>query len=314
MKHILSTVHLKPHMVEAMEEAHPDMTYIYRKSEEMTEEDKAWCDIFVTYGSDFTSEDVESFKNLKWMMVMSAGLDDLPLEELEHVHITNARGIHKIQMTEYTIGLLLDFYKGFHQLKEDQAQRHWRKNAKTEEIYDKSVHILGTGSIGSHLASVLEAFGLKTTGYNTTGHEAEGFQAVHAISDLNAEIGTADIVVNILPSTPDTKHMLDLDFFKEMKESAVFVNIGRGDIMTDETITAVLEEGMIRHMILDVFNEEPLPKIHEFYTFDNLTITPHASSKTSGYLKRGFEIFMRNLQHMDDFNAMENIIEPSRGY
>ncbi|MFB9861603.1 D-2-hydroxyacid dehydrogenase [Salinicoccus siamensis] len=314
MKHILSTVHLKPHMVEAIEEAHPELTYIYRKSEEMTEEDKAWCDIFVTYGSDFTSEDVGSFKNLKWMMVMSAGLDDLPLEELEHVHITNARGIHKIQMTEYTIGLLLDFYKGFHQLKEDQAQGHWRKNAKTEEIYDKSVHILGTGSIGSHLASVLEAFGLKTTGYNTTGHEAEGFQAVHAISDLNTEIGAADIVVNILPSTPDTKHMLDLDFFKEMKESAVFVNIGRGDIMTDETITAVLEEGMIRHMILDVFNEEPLPKTHEFYTFDNLTITPHASSKTSGYLKRGFEIFMRNLLHMNDFNAMENIIEPSRGY
>ncbi|MHC0552053.1 NAD(P)-dependent oxidoreductase [Salinicoccus sp. CNSTN-B1] len=188
------------------------------------------------------------------------------------------------------------------------------KNAKTEEIYDKSVHILGTGSIGSHLASVLEAFGLKTTGYNTTGHEAEGFQAVHAISDLNAEIGTADIVVNILPSTPDTKYMLDLDFFKEMKESAVFVNIGRGDIMTDETITVVLEEGMIRHMILDVFNEEPLPENHEFYAFDNLTITPHASSKTSGYLKRGFEIFMHNLQHMDDFNAMENIIDPSRGY
>ena len=314
MRNILSTVNLKPHMIEHINQHYPDMEYRFSKTRDLTEADKEWCEIFITYGSNFDSEDVRLFKNLKWMMVMSAGLDDLPLEALEHVHITNAKGIHKIQMTEYTVGLLLDFYKDFHQLKVDQENAHWRKNAKTEEIYDKVVHILGTGSIGSHLAKVLQAFGTQVAGYNTTGHEVEAFDHTYAISELEGHIGEADIVINILPSTDKTRGLLDAGIFDRMKETAVFVNIGRGDVMTDETISHVLEEGMIRHMILDVFNEEPLPSDHIFYTYDNLTITPHASSKTEGYLKRGFEIFAHNLQYMEEKESMMNIIDNKKGY
>lgn len=301
-------------MIEEIQEKYPEMEYRFMKSSEMTDEDREWCEIFITYGGNISGKDVEAFKNLKWMMVMSAGLDDLPLTQLTHVHITNAKGIHKIQMTEYTVGLLLSFYKSFNQLKVDQGNAHWRKNAKTEEIHGKSVHLLGTGSIGSHLAKVLRVFGTEVVGYNTTGHEVEDFDRTHAISELEKYINDADIVINILPSTDETRAMLEADLFEKMKESAVFVNIGRGDIMTDETISEVLEKGLIRHMILDVFNEEPLPADHVFYTYDNLTITPHASSKTEGYLERGFEILAYNLQHMDDPQSMKNVIDNSRGY
>ncbi|TVT27605.1 D-2-hydroxyacid dehydrogenase [Salinicoccus cyprini] len=314
MKHILSTVNLRPHMIEKMEEKHPELEYRFRKTAEMTDEDREWCEIFITYGSNFNEDDVKAFKNLEWMMVMSAGLDDLPLERLDHVHITNAKGIHKIQMTEYTVGLLLSFYKDFNQLKADQNNAHWRKNARTEEIYGKTVHLLGTGSIGAHLAKVLRVFGTEVVGYNTTGHAVEGFDRTHSIGELEQHINEADIIINILPSTDETRGMLETDLFEKMKESAVFVNIGRGDIMTDETISQVLEQGMIRHMILDVFNQEPLPGNHVFYTYDNLTITPHASSKTEGYLERGFEIFAYNLGHMDDPESMKNIIDNGRGY
>ncbi|MFC3418533.1 D-2-hydroxyacid dehydrogenase [Salinicoccus hispanicus] len=314
MKHILSTVNLRPHMIEEIEEKYPEMEYRFTKSSEMTDEDRGWCEIFITYGGNINEEDVGKFKNLKWMMVMSAGLDDLPLAQLTHVHITNAKGIHKIQMTEYTVGLLLSFHKNFNQLKADQDNAYWRKNAKTEEIHGKSVHVLGTGSIGSHLAKVLRVFGTEVVGYNTTGHAVEEFDHTHPMDELAQHINEADIIINILPSTEETRGMLETDLFEKMKESAVFVNIGRGDIMTDETISEVLEQGMIRHMILDVFNHEPLPADHVFYTYDNMTITPHASSKTEGYLERGFGIFAYNLQHMDNLQSMKNVIDNSRGY
>ncbi|GAB3059883.1 D-2-hydroxyacid dehydrogenase [Salinicoccus sesuvii] len=314
MKRILSTVNLRSHMIEEMHQKHPELEYQFKKSSEVTDDDREWSEIFITYGGNVTKKDVEAFRNLKWIMVMSAGLDDLPLADLTHVHITNAKGIHKIQMAEYTVGLLLSYYKNFNQLRIDQNEAYWRKNAKTEEMHGKSVHLLGTGSIGSHLAEVMRIFGTEVVGYNTTGHKVEGFDRTYAIGELKQHISDADIVINILPSTAETRGMLEVDIFEEMKKSAVFVNIGRGDIMNDETISKVLEKSLIRHMILDVFNQEPLPADHVFYTYDNLTITPHASSKTEGYLERGFDIFAYNLQHIEDFQSMKNIIDNDRGY
>src|SRR5699024_3562041 len=145
-------------------------------------------------------------------------------------------------------------------------------------------HILGTGGIGWHLAGVLKAFGTETTGYNTKGRKVEIFDRTHPLVNLHARVGEGDKVINKLPTTGSTRSLLNEDTCRKMKDTAVFVNIGRGDIMTDDTVNAVLSEGYIRHMILDVFNQEPLPSDHKFYEYDNLTITPHASSKTPEYL------------------------------
>ncbi|WP_411842271.1 D-2-hydroxyacid dehydrogenase [Salinicoccus sp. HZC-1] len=314
MKHILSTAKLREEMVQYLEKNFEEYEYRFVKAREVSDEDREWADIFVTYGSDMEPGHMDAFKNLKWVMVMSAGLDDMPLEQMKGIHITNAKGIHKIQMAEYTIGLLLDYYKDIYQLKVDQGKSHWRKQATTEEIYGKSVHILGTGSIGSHLAGVLKAFGTNTAGYNTEGREVENFDQTHPVSDIHSHINEADIVINILPSTEDTRGLLTEETFKKMKDSSVFVNIGRGDIMTDETVSAVLSGRYIRHMMLDVFNREPLPEDHEFYSYDNLTITPHASSKTPEYLTRAFDIFIYNLNRVNDFDSMKNIINHERGY
>ncbi|WP_017549266.1 D-2-hydroxyacid dehydrogenase [Salinicoccus carnicancri] len=314
MKNILSTTRLREDMLDQLENEFGGYEFRFVKSRDVTDSDREWADIFVTYGSDMKAEDMQAFKNLQWVMVMSAGLDDMPLSEMEGIHITNAKGIHKIQMTEYTIGLLLNFYKGIHQLNLEQERAYWRKQAVTEEIYGKTVHILGTGSIGSHLAGVLKAFGTETTGYNTKGGEVENFDQTLPVDELHAHIGEADIVINILPSTGSTRGMLNEETFRKMKDTAIFVNIGRGDIMTDDTVNAVLSEGYIRHMILDVFNQEPLPSDHKFYEYDNLTITPHASSKTPEYLTRAFDIFIYNLRRADDFNSMKNIIDNARGY
>lgn len=314
MKNILSTTRLREEMMEQLEKDFGEFEYRFVRAREVTDADREWAEIFVTYGSDMKEEHMEAFKNLKWVMVMSAGLDDMPLEQMKDIHITNAKGIHKIQMTEYTLGLLLNFYKDIHQLNLEQERAYWRKQATTEELYDKTVHIMGTGSIGSHLAGVLKAFGTHTVGYNTKGRTVENFDRTYSIDDMHGHINEADIVINILPSTESTRGMLTEETFIKMKDSGIFVNIGRGDIMTDETVNAVLTGGYIRHMILDVFNQEPLPADHEFYKYDNLTITPHASSKTPEYLTRAFNIFIYNLKRTDDLESMKNIIDNERGY
>lgn len=314
MARILSTVKLKAGMMEELKGkfGHHHFKYVHRK--EVTDKDRNEADIFVTYGGDISQSDVKDFKNLKWLMVMSAGVDDLPLQELKDVQITNATGIHRIQMTEYTLGLILNHYKNFTQLKKDQEKHEWRKNAKTEEIYNKEVHILGTGSIGSRLAEVLNIFGLKTVGYNTDGRSIPPFHKNYAIDDLIKHIKSADILINILPSTQATRNLLTVNHFKHMKDDGIFINIGRGDVISDEVILETLKEEYISHMILDVFNEEPLPGDHPFYQLNNITITPHASSKTDQYLERAFQIFIDNLDAYDHNKDMINQVEHQKGY
>lgn len=314
MKNIVSTINLPEEKVNAIKEVLPQANYEYVRSKEMTAKERERAEIFVTYGTDMKEEHVPEFKNLKWIMVMSAGLERMPLDSLEDVLITNATGIHKIQMTEYTIGLILSHYKDFNLLHEDQKAKHWRKNAFTTELYEKSAHILGTGSIGSHLAKVLQSFGVNTVGYNTNGREVEGFDQTHPLDELMNHIGGADILVNILPSTETTAGLLREKHFEEMKSDSIFVNIGRGDIADDEVLFNTLEKKLIGQLILDVFNDEPLKLDSPFYKFENVTITPHASSKTSGYIERAFDIFEHNLKNIDDYSKMENVIDHKKGY
>lgn len=245
---------------------------------------------------------------------MSAGVDNIPLKALKHIQITNATGIHRIQMAEYTLGLILNHYKNFTQLKKDQDSCEWRKNAKTEEIYGKEVHILGTGSIGSRLAEALNVFGLKTVGYNTDGRKVLPFDENYPLKYLTKYINKADILINILPSTEVTRNLLTAEHFKAMKDTGIFINIGRGDVISDDVIIETLNKKYIDHMILDVFNEEPLPGSHPFYQLDNITITPHASSKTDQYLERAFHIFINNIDAFSKGTDMVNQVDVSKGY
>lgn len=308
---ITSTVKLREEMIEKID---GEYNYLYVEKENMTGKIKAETDIFVTYGGDLTDGEAEQFENLKWVHVMSAGIDEIPKEIFDKAIVTNSTGIHKIPMTEFAVGLLLQYYKNFNQLHKAQNNKEWITYSRSEELYGKEAHILGTGSIGSHLAKALQIFGVRTVGYNTNGRLIEGFDQTHAISELNSQIGSADIMVNILPSTRETTNFLQTATFKAMKDEAVFLNIGRGTVMTDEVLIEVLEQKYIAHVLSDVFNEEPLPADSPLYTFDNLTITPHCSAKTRMYNFRAFDIFTFNLERMNNESEMKNVIDYNKGY
>ena len=308
---ITSTVKLKDYMVEKLDK---EYNYLYVEKENMTDEIKTGTDIFLTYGGDLKAGEAEQFENLKWVHVMSAGIDEIPKDIFDKALVTNSTGIHKIPMTEFAVGILMQYYKKFTQLHDAQKNNEWITYSRSEELYGKEAHILGTGSIGSHLAKVLQAFGVRTVGYNTNGRTIEGFDQTHAISELNEHINTADIMVNILPSTPRTTNFLQTETFKLMKDEAVFLNIGRGTVMTDAVLEEVLEQKYIAHVLSDVFNIEPLPADSPLYNYDNLTITPHCSAKTGMYNVRAFDIFTYNLEHMHDDSKMKNIIDYDKGY
>lgn len=309
---VISTIKLDDKYIKDMEKE--GLSYQFVKTQDLTEADKNKAEIMISYGVGDDFKNPEHYKNLKWLHVMSAGMDEIPKKMYEDKIVTNSSGIHKIQMSEYAVGLLLQFYKNLNRAYENQKKHFWESTLKSEELYDKTVYILGTGNIGKRLAKLLTAFDTHVIGFNTSGREVEYFEKTLPIKELKNNIKEADIVINILPSTEDTRGMLDIDMFNSMSNEAVFLNIGRGDIMTDETMIHVLKNKLIRHMLLDVFNEEPLEKDSPFYEFDNITITPHASSKTSEYIPRAYKIFKENLEHFKNDEEMYNVVTFEKGY
>jgi phosphoglycerate dehydrogenase-like enzyme len=275
------------------------------------------AEIFLTYGEDLTEELIYKADKLKWIMVMSAGLDRMPFTACKKrgILVTNVRGIHKIPMAEFTIGMMLQHAKQMRSLLANEQTRTWERKLPMGELYGKTLLILGIGAIGGEVARLAKAFNMKTIGVNRSGREAEWADEIFTMDNYRGALPQADFIVSVLPSTSETKHFLDHTDFDMMKDTAVFINIGRGDLVTDEVLTAALQENKIAHAYLDVFYEEPLKESHPFWTMSNVTVTPHISSLTKNYLPRSFEIFKHNLHtYIKNGSDYLNVIDMDRGY
>ncbi|MBM6616437.1 D-2-hydroxyacid dehydrogenase [Bacillus suaedaesalsae] len=274
------------------------------------------ADVVVTYGDDITPEMIKIAEKLKWIMVMSAGVDKLPFQEIKkrNILVTNVRGIHKIPMAEYTMGMMLQVSKHLQQVTEQEKSHEW-KRLSMNELYQKNVCIIGVGAIGGQIAKLCKAFGMNTYGINTSGKEVEFVDEVGTMDRLEEFLAHADFVVSILPSTQDTKYLLTKRHFQLMQETSIFINIGRGDVIQESVLLEVLNEKLIGHAILDVFENEPLAKDHPFWGMDNVTVTPHISSITSRYLPRAFAIFEENLRTFKSGGkTLINQVNVDRGY
>lgn len=275
------------------------------------------AEVFLTYGEDLTEELICRANKLKWIMVMSAGLDRMPFEACKQrgILVTNVRGIHKIPMAEFTLGMMLQHVKQMRTLWENEKNEAWERKLPMGELYGKTLLILGIGAIGGEVARLAKAFNMKTIGVNRSGAETEWADQVYTMDSFKEALPEADFIVSVLPSTNETKHFLKGEHFELMKDTAVFINIGRGDLVKDEVLLTAMQEKRIAHAYLDVFYREPLRDGHPFWKMDNVTVTPHISSLTKNYMPRSFEIFKQNLNtYIQNGTDYKNVIDLDRGY
>jgi phosphoglycerate dehydrogenase-like enzyme len=314
---IVSSVFPKEIIQEEIKSEFPEIKFEFYKG--MKDAEKAFyeCEVFLTYGDDLTVNHIQKNNHLKWIMQMSAGLEKLPLKAIEEkgIMITNARGIHKIPMAEYTLGTMLQWVKQTRALLENEQEENWDRKIRMEELFEKTVLILGVGAIGGEIARLAKAFRMKTIGVNRSGKGVGNIDELYLTEQMMDALPKADFIVSILPSTPETKHLLTKDHFVAMKNTAVFINIGRGDLVDESLLLHALEKNEIAHAFLDVFEKEPLVKDHPFWKMKNVTVTPHLSSVTQNYLPRALEIFKHNLNtYLNKTGDYMNVIDLKKGY
>ncbi|WEG12264.1 D-2-hydroxyacid dehydrogenase [Pullulanibacillus sp. KACC 23026] len=314
---VVSTAKLKEELRQDLVTSFPDIDFLFYPAIADAEKTLPEADIFLTYGEDLKEEHLETMSKLKWIMVISAGLEKMPLQKIKEmgVFVTNARGIHRIPMAEYTFTTLLSVAKQTKVWFEHQKQSKWDRSVRMEELFRETITVIGPGAIGSEIARLAKAFGMKTIGVNRSGQSVEFIDDVYKMSDLNKACATSKYVISILPDTKETKGLLDSAFFCALRPDAVFVNIGRGKTVIQADLLKALQNDELGHAILDVFEEEPLPEDHPFWKMDNVTITPHFSSVTARYQPRALEIFKENMRiFLENGENYINLIDLDRGY
>ena len=278
-----------------------------------------WQQVLITIGwsNEWEKHLLTEHSSLQWVQSISAGVDTLPLEKFQQfgIKLTNARGIHAQSITDHLLAILFMRSRGIFDAIQNQRNHLWEKEVPVQTIQDWRILIVGTGKIGQQLAKCLQFFGSETIGINTNGRQLEYFDETYPLIDLAYQSQKADIVINALPLTEDTYHLYDKTYFNLMKQSATFINIGRGPSVDTEAIYQALKDHTIAFAALDVFEEEPLNENHPLWAMENCLITPHLSGYTPHFQKAFMQIFLENLQSLTTKQTLSrNIVSLTSGY
>ena len=265
------------------------------------------------------TERIREAKNLKFVQMTWAGADIYTRGGFpQGIKIANASGAFGPVIAEYVIGAILCVYRRFPEYIENQKVCIWRDAGAERTIEGKTALILGTGDIGSNIAKRLSAFGTKNIGIRRTGAPAQYFDEMHKLSNIDALLPRADLVIGCLPNTKETGHILNYDRLCLMKSDALFINVGRGSLIDTDALIRALEEQRIAGAILDVLENEPLAADSPLWKMPNVLITPHISGRGFGHdpatEKKVWDICLENLRRYIAGEDIINEVDMNLGY
>jgi phosphoglycerate dehydrogenase-like enzyme len=174
--------------------------------------------------------------------------------------------------------------------------------------------ILGLGAIGKRIGQIARVLGMKTIGVNYSGRAVSEVDETHPITKLDALLPRADVLMMILPATPETDKLLNAARMAKLPKHCIVVNVGRGNAVDEAALIAALKEKRIAGAALDVFAQEPLPADSPLYDTPNLVMTPHIAGNRPDYDDLAFGIFVENLKLYAEGQPLKNVVERGRGY
>ncbi len=256
---------------------------------------------------------LDEFSQMQWLQSTYAGVNALMSPDLRQDYtLTNVRGIFGPLISEYVLGYCLDHYRHLQHYREQQTRKEWRPHPY-QSLQGKVVAILGTGSIGNALAATCRAFGCHVIGINRTGipPAQSQFDTTFHINELDQALSRAHIVVNTLPSTPDTHHILNQQCLQHARDILLF-NVGRGDAIHNADLLLAIKNRWVAHAFLDVFEQEPLAAEHPLWRLPQVTITPHIAAVS--FPEQVVAIFANNYEKWHQGYQLDHQVDFNRGY
>ncbi|MDE0011057.1 MAG: D-2-hydroxyacid dehydrogenase [Candidatus Poribacteria bacterium] len=266
-------------------------------------------------------EALQRAKKLQWIQNPDAGpFPGYYYQALiEHpVTICNPRGIYFDHISQHIMMFVLGLSRGLPYYMDAQHQRRWDKDARKSGYIDlaqATALIVGVGGIGHETARLCAEFGMKVIGVDPRPEYELSFVEMHAPTELDIVLPRADFVIATTPHTPETEGMWNKKRFDLMKQTAYFINIGRGKTMKLADLIAALENGDIAGCGLDVFEVEPLPAESPLWALSNVMLTPHIAVKDAENIpERRFEIILENARRFASGTPLRNVVNKAAWY
>ncbi|MFL6557769.1 MAG: D-2-hydroxyacid dehydrogenase [Bacillus sp. (in: firmicutes)] len=318
MKKMVITRNIDQHYHEQIKTIIPDWELVISKDKNIWQEHILDAEIIAGWQDGLEEYCLDPHSTLKWLQSWSAGVDYLPLEELNarSIYLTSANGVHANPISETIFALMLGLTRKLHTYVKNQQKKTWHHAHMGQEIHGKTIGIIGAGTIGKETAKIAKAFGMHVLGVRHSGKQEDCVDEMYTPDQLDQLLPKCDYVVVTLPLTKETNQLFSAKQFKQMKASAFFINIGRGEIVVEADLIQALMEGTIAGAGLDVFETEPLSTESPLWEMENVIITPHTSGSTEHYNKRVVEnILIPNLiAYLSGKKPPINLVNFSKGY
>ena len=276
----------------------------------------AAADAEVLLAGRFTKEMFAAAKKLKWVQAVAAGVDRFLFPEFvsSEVVLTNARGIHVIQVSDHALALILAFSRRLNTFMRYQLGKRWAR-LECDELQGKIIGIVGLGAIGREVARKAKCFGMKVLAVDKDTTALPSYvDEVFAPSALRTLLERSEFVVLSVPLTRETEGMIGEHELSTMRRDAILVNVSRGGIVRQHELVRALKDGTIAGAGLDVFEEEPLPPDCELWRMENVVITPHVAGSTPHYWTRMCDVFCENLRRYMSGQRLMNLVDKRLGY
>jgi glyoxylate/hydroxypyruvate reductase A len=254
--------------------------------------------------------------HLKLLFLTNAGLDRLaPFDWLPPgVALMNNRGTHAAKAGEFGIMAVLMLANRIPEMMTHQRAERWQK-LWGSVLGGRRMTVVGLGVLGGAVAEHGRRFGLHVTGVRTSATPHPHCDRVVATTDLDAVLPETDFLVLACPLTDQTRGLLDRRRLNLLPRGAGLVNIGRGDLVDQDAVCDLLDNGHLSGAVLDVFTPEPIPAGHRLWTTPNLVVSPHTSADDPAtYNRHSLEIFLDNVRAYRAGQPLPNLFDTVRGY
>lgn len=265
---------------------------------------------------------IDLAEKLKWVQTTSSGVGQmivkLGLQNFD-LRITTARGVHAAPLAEYVFMTLLNHAKQLKHLESEQRLHHWERYC-SDELYGKTLGIVGAGEIGRRIAKIAHSFDMKVVALASPGSSRTagelGVDELYPNTQLQSMLSKCDVLVLSIPHTPETEGLIDKAALASLKPGGILINIARGQVIDQVALIEALQSGHLAFAALDVFAVEPLPADSPLWDMPNVLISPHSASTSTSENSKITDIFCYNLRCYVDgrIDDMRNILDKIRMY
>ncbi len=256
----------------------------------------------------------EEFPNIKVIASMGAGVDHI----LRDPKLPKNAKITRIvdeqlakDMAEFVLALVMNKLRNLNLHKQLEQQKEWKPKSY-QRIPETKIGIMGMGELGTTVGKKLVDNNFEVIGWAGSKKELQDIKVYAGREELDEFLSKSDILVCLLPLTPQTENILNKELFQKLPKGAYLINVARGKHLVEEDLLEMLDSEQLTGAALDVFRTEPLPQEHPFWKHEKVQVTPHIASvtKPSSVVSQVLE----NYRHMKNDEPLKNVVDKEKGY